>query len=72
METIEAIKSRRSICGFTDENVDDETVTSILDASDSFELMAVVAMGHPASRPRIPERKKLGQLVFCEKFGKSW
>jgi len=32
METIEAIKSRRSIRGFTDENVSDETITSIIDA----------------------------------------
>jgi len=39
---------------------------------DSYELMAVIALGHPASKLRIPERKELDQLVFYEKFGKSW
>jgi nitroreductase len=32
METIEAIKTRRSVRGFTAENVGDETVTIILEA----------------------------------------
>jgi nitroreductase len=49
-----------------------EMANIILEAPDSYELMAVVAIGHPASKPRIPERKELGQLVFREKFGKSW
>jgi nitroreductase len=49
-----------------------EMVNKILDAPDTYELMAVIALGHPASKLRIPERKELDQLVFYEKFGKSW
>jgi len=49
-----------------------EMVKKVLDAPDSYELMAVVAIGHPASKPHIPERKELGQLVFREKFGINW
>jgi len=49
-----------------------EMINKILDAPNSFELMAVVAIGHPASKPYITERKELGQLVFREKIGKSW
>jgi nitroreductase len=49
-----------------------EMVNKILDAPDSYELMAVVAIGHPAGKPRISERKELDQLVSREKFRKSW
>lgn len=49
-----------------------EVVNNILDAPDTYELMAVVAIGHPASKPRISERKELDQLVSREKFGQSW
>lgn len=49
-----------------------EKVNEILDAPDTYELMAVIALGHPASKLRISERKELDQLVFHEKFGKSW
>jgi nitroreductase len=49
-----------------------EMVNKILDTPDTYELMAVLAIGHPANKLRIPERKELDQLVFREKFGKSW
>jgi nitroreductase len=49
-----------------------EMVNKILDAPDTYELMAVIAIGYPASKHSIPERKALDQLVFHEKFGKSW
>lgn len=49
-----------------------EMVNKILDAPDTYELMAVVAIGHPANKPQTPERKELGQLVFREIFGQSW
>jgi nitroreductase len=49
-----------------------ETVNKVLEAPDSFELMAVVALGHPVEKKRVSERKELDQLVFREKFGKSW
>ncbi len=49
-----------------------EAVNKILEAPDSFELMAVIALGHPAEKKRVSERKELSQLVFKEKFGKNW
>ena len=48
-----------------------EKVNKVLDAPESFELMAVVALGHPVEKERVSERKELEQLVFREKFGKS-
>jgi nitroreductase len=49
-----------------------EKVNKVLEAPDSFELMGVVALGHPVSKKRDSERKELDQLVFREKFGKNW
>ena len=49
-----------------------EKVNKVLEAPDSFELMAVVALGHPVDKKRLSERKELDQLIFREKFGKSW
>ena len=49
-----------------------EKVNKVLEAPDSFELMAVVALGHPNGKKRISERKEPGQLIFREKFGKNW
>ncbi|NJD53977.1 MAG: nitroreductase family protein [Candidatus Methanoperedens sp.] len=49
-----------------------EKVNKVLGAPDSFELMAVVALGHPVDKKRLSERKELDQLIFREKFGKSW
>ena len=49
-----------------------EDVNTVLDAPASYELMAVVALGHPFQKNRVSERKELSQLVFREKFGQSW
>ncbi len=45
-----------------------EMVNKVLEAPESFELMAVVALGHPVEKNRVSERKELSQLVFREKF----
>jgi nitroreductase len=111
MDTIEAIRSRRSVRGFTNENVSDEQLTQILEAGrwapsglnnqawrfiivrnpdtkielskltnyvnkvleapDSFELMGIIALGHPVQKKMVSERKELDQIVFREKFGKN-
>jgi nitroreductase len=49
-----------------------EMVNKILDAPDSYELMAVVALGHPAKKERSSDRKELSGLVFLERFGDNW
>lgn len=49
-----------------------EGVNSVLDAPDPFELMAVIAIGHPVRKKRVSERKELHSLVFREKFGLGW
>lgn len=49
-----------------------EGVTSVLRAPDSYELMAVVALGHPVNKKRVSERKRLSHLVFRERFGQEW
>ena len=49
-----------------------EAVNKILDAPGSYELMAVIALGHPARKERASERKALSHLVFRERFGSSW
>lgn len=49
-----------------------ELVNKVLEAPDSYELMAVVALGHPAKKERASERKSLKELVSREKFGESW
>ncbi len=48
-----------------------EGVNSVLRAPDSYELMAVVALGHPVNKKRVSERKELSHLVFREKFGQG-
>ena len=49
-----------------------EGVNSVLEAPDPFELMAVVALGHPVRKKRESERKELHSLVFRERFGLGW
>lgn len=48
-----------------------ESVNTILETPESFELMAVVAIGHPAEKST-SERKEIHELVYSEKFGNRW
>lgn len=49
-----------------------EMVNKVLEAPDSYELMAVVALGHPLKKARSSDRKELSELVFRERFGAGW
>ncbi len=49
-----------------------EKANEAFGAPESYELMAVVALGHPLDKARISERKNLNELVFREKFGSRW
>lgn len=49
-----------------------EGVNSVLGAPNPFELMAVIALGHPVRKKRVSERKELLSLVFRERFGLGW
>jgi len=49
-----------------------ETVNKVLGTPDSYELMAVVALGHPVMKNRVSDRKDISSLVFREKYGLSW
>lgn len=46
-----------------------EAVNNIMEAPESYELMAVIALGHPVRKARVSDRKDLDQIVFREKFG---
>ena len=46
-----------------------EKVTSILNAPDSLELMAVLAIVHPVEKDRTSTRKGIEDVTFNEKFG---
>jgi nitroreductase len=88
MEAMEAIKTRRSVRGFMNENVSDEVVGQILEAGRwapsglnnqawrfivvRNEEMAVVAFGHPVKKERYSDRKELSELAFRERFGAAW
>lgn len=49
-----------------------DMVNKVLKAPDLYELMAVIALGHPVKKTMTSERKEISELVFCEKFGISW
>ena len=49
-----------------------EKVNSILDAPDSLELMAVLAIGHPVEKGRTSTRKAIGDVTFDGKYGLKW
>ncbi|MBN1133794.1 MAG: nitroreductase family protein [Methanosarcinaceae archaeon] len=49
-----------------------EKVNLILDAPDSFELMAVLAIGNPKDEKRTSNRKAVRDIAFNEKFGVNW
>ena len=49
-----------------------EMVNKVLEAPDSYELMAVVALGYPADKKRTSKRKGVSDLVFREIFGLRW
>lgn len=48
-----------------------ESVNKVLEAPEHHELMAVIALGHPAKGAESSDRKELSELVFREKFGES-
>jgi nitroreductase len=43
-----------------------ERVEEILEAPETYELMAILAIGHPKHRQQKSERKSLSNLVFNE------
>jgi nitroreductase len=50
-----------------------EDVSHILETPDSFELMAVIAIGHPVSDISHPKgRRELSEIAHNEKFGIPW
>ncbi len=49
-----------------------EMVNKVLGAPESYELMAVVALGHPVKKTRRSDRKNLSELVFRERFAERW
>lgn len=49
-----------------------EQVNKVLEVPVSFELMGVIAIGHPVSEKRSSERKEISRITFREKFGKKW
>lgn len=49
-----------------------ELVNKVLEVPDTFELMGVIALGHPVYEKRSSQRKEIGQITYREKFGKSW
>ncbi len=49
-----------------------EMVNKVLGAPESYELMAVVALGHPLKKTRRSDRKNLSELVFRERFAERW
>lgn len=72
MEAMEAIKTRRSVRGFTHVPLYKRCPDKVLGAPDSYELMAVVAFGHPVKKERYSDRKELSELAFRERFGAAW
>ncbi|SET00116.1 Nitroreductase [Methanococcoides vulcani] len=49
-----------------------EQVDVILEVPESFELMAVLAIGHPVEKERSSTRKYLEEITFQEKYGAKW
>ncbi len=49
-----------------------ELVNKVLEVPDNFELMGVIAIGHPVNEKRSSQRKEIGQITYREKFGKRW
>ena len=49
-----------------------EMVNELLGAPESYEMMAVVALGYPAIKKRTSERKGSSELVYRERFGLPW
>jgi nitroreductase len=49
-----------------------EKVNLILDAPDTFELMAVLAIGDPTDEERTSTRKAIREIAFNGKFGVNW
>jgi nitroreductase len=49
-----------------------EQVNLILDAPESLELMAVLAIGHPDGSKTVSSRKELQEIAFEELYGTQW
>jgi len=49
-----------------------DRVNSILECPETFELMAVLAIGEPVPKDRTSTRKALSELVFEDRYGQKW
>lgn len=49
-----------------------EKVNEILDAPDSLELMAVLAIGHPTGERRASTRKAIREIAYKERYDSPW
>ncbi len=49
-----------------------DKVSSILEVPESYELMAVIAIGKPVEKERTSSRKSISELTFENKFGNKW
>lgn len=49
-----------------------EKINELIEAPESYELMAVLAIGHPVKKARSSDRKELSGIAFREKFGENW
>ncbi|MDA0524385.1 nitroreductase family protein [Methanococcoides alaskense] len=49
-----------------------EKVNSVLEVPESYEFMALIAIGKPVEKERTSSRKSIAELTFENKFSKKW
>lgn len=63
MNTIDCIKSRRSVRKFTEEKVPHEVLEQLVELPEGMGVACLMPLGYPAEEPSAPKRKEVAELL---------
>lgn len=63
MNTIDCIKSRRSVRKFTEEKVPHEVLEQLVELPEGMGVACLMPLGYPAEEPGAPKRKEVAELL---------
>lgn len=63
MNTVDCIKSRRSVRKFTEQKVPHEVLEELLELPEGMGVACLMPLGYPAEEPAAPKRKEVSELL---------
>lgn len=63
MNTVDCIKSRRSVRKFTEQKVPHEVLEELVELPEGMGVACLMPLGYPAEEPAAPKRKEVADLL---------